>query len=178
MHAQIVADALGVAYEHVDVSEAVRCRESECVQAGDRVVDPGLGAVLDRVGADDQCTDDRLGDHREHLPHHVADDSVGIGQPTLEVAERGEQRQEADPDDDRQLPAVEQHDQGRHDDLPDADDADDVDAGDVDDADVGDADAGDVDDASDADDADSVMPMMLMLVMPVMPWGLPFGFAG
>ena len=88
----------------------------------DRVVDPRLGAVLDRVGADHGGADDRLGDrgqHRAHLPAHHA---VGGGQLALEVAQRQEQGRERHPDHQRELPAVDEHHDRRDQHLPDADD--------------------------------------------------------
>ena len=85
-----------------------------------------LGALLDGVRADDRGADDRLGDRRQHHADLAAYDAVGVGEPALEVAQRQEQRQEADPDHDRQLPAVEQHHHGRDQHLADADDEDDA----------------------------------------------------
>ena len=88
------------------------------------VVDPLLGAVLDRVGADDGGADDRLGDRREQDADLAPDDAVRRGQLALEVAQREEQRREAHPHDERELPAVDQHDHGRDHHLADADDED------------------------------------------------------
>ena len=71
-----------------------------CLVGGDRLVDAVLGAVLDRVGAHDGGADDRLGDRREHDADLAAHHAVGGREPALEVAQREEQRQEADPDHD------------------------------------------------------------------------------
>ena len=86
------------------------------------LVDAGLGAVLDGVGADHRGADDRLGDRGQHHADLAADDAVGVGQLALEVAQRQEQRREADPHDERELPAVEQHHHRRDQHLADADD--------------------------------------------------------
>ena len=106
------------------VSPCARVLAARCRSIGG--VDAVLGAPLDGVGADDGRADDRLGDGREHhadlAPHHA----VRLGELALEVAQRQEQRQEADPDHEGQLPAVVDHHHGRDDDLPDADDRDDA----------------------------------------------------
>ena len=74
--------------------------------------------------ADDRRADDRLGDRGQHDADLAADDAVRRGQLALEVAQREEQRREADPDHDRQLPGVDQHHHGRDQHLADADDED------------------------------------------------------
>ena len=90
----------------------------------DRVVDAGLGAVLDAVRAHDGGTHDRLGDRAEQDPHLVADDGVGRGELLLEPADREEQRGEGQPDHRGELPAVEQHQDRRDQHLADAHDED------------------------------------------------------
>ena len=77
---------------------------------------------LDGVGADDRRADDRLGDRGQHHADLAADDAVGLGELALEVAQRDEERCEADPDHDRELPAVEDHHDGRDQHLAGADD--------------------------------------------------------
>ena len=84
-------------------------------------VDPLLGAVLDGVGADHRGADHGLGDRGEQHADLAAYGAVGRGQLALEVAQRQEQRREGHPDDERQLPAVDEHDHGRDQDLADAD---------------------------------------------------------
>ena len=92
--------------------------------AVDRGVDAYLGAVLDRVGADHGRAHDGLADRAEHDADLAPYDAVGLGQPALEVAQAQEQRQEADPDHQGQLPGVERHHHGGDQDLADADDRD------------------------------------------------------
>ena len=87
-------------------------------------VDARLGAVLDAVGADDGGADDRLGDGAEQHADLVAYDGVGGRQLLLEPADREEQRGERQPDHQRELPAVEDHQHGRDQHLADADDED------------------------------------------------------
>ena len=67
------------------------------------------GARLDAVRADDRRADDGLGDRAEHLADPLADQPVGRLQPRLEEPDREEQRQEADVDEQGQLPGPEQH---------------------------------------------------------------------
>ena len=90
----------------------------------DRGVDAGLGAVLDAVGADHRGADDRLGDRAEQHADLVAYDGVGGRELLLEPADRQEERREAEPHDRGELPAVDQHQHGRDEHLPDADDED------------------------------------------------------
>ena len=136
---QAVEPELDADHDHAGVGQARRDaaqRERERGQplgagagllvAGDRLVDPDLGAVLDRVGADDGGAHDGLGDRGEHDADLAAHHAVGRGELALEVAEGEEQRQEAHPDHDRELPAVEEHHARGHHDLADADDPDDA----------------------------------------------------
>ena len=85
-----------------------------------------LGALLDRVGPDGGRADDRLRDGAQHHADLLADDAVGRGEPALEEAQGQEQRQEADPDHDRQLPAVVGHHQRGDHDLAERHDRDDA----------------------------------------------------
>ena len=100
--------------------EALRAGAGRLVPR-DRLVDPALGARLDRVRPDDGGPHDRLGDRRQQQADLAPYGAVGVGQLALEVPQRQEQRREADPDDDRELPAVDRHDHGGDEHLPDAD---------------------------------------------------------
>jgi hypothetical protein len=87
-------------------------------------VDARLGAVLDAVAAHDRRTHDRLGHRRQQRADLLPDRGIGRRQPPLEVPQAHEQREESQPDHERELPAVDEHDHGRHRDLADAHDRD------------------------------------------------------
>ena len=95
-----------------------RCR----LVGGDGRVDALLGPRLDRVGAHHRGTDHGLGDGGEQRADLASYGRVGGRQLALEVAQAEEERREADPHDQRQLPAVDHHQHGRDQDLADADD--------------------------------------------------------
>ena len=87
----------------------------------DRGVDPVLGALLDRVRPDHLRADHRLGDRGQHVADLRPDHAVRRGHQPLQVLQAGEQRDEADQHDQRELPGVDEHDHGREQHLPDAD---------------------------------------------------------
>jgi hypothetical protein len=70
------------------------------------------GAALHRVGPDHRGTDDGLGHRAEHLADPLADQPERGVQPLLHGSYDEDQRQEAQVDDEGQLPGPEQHQRG------------------------------------------------------------------
>jgi hypothetical protein len=94
--------------------------------AVDGRVQAGRRPCPDAVGAHRRGADDRFGDGGEYVPDPLADDCVRTGQALGEPAHGDRQRDEADQDQQGELPGVDRHDRRGHDQLAQADQAQDT----------------------------------------------------
>src|SRR5207344_3568380 len=87
----------------------------------DCAIETARRPVLDRVGTDHLRTDDGLGYRAEHVTDPLANCGVCAGETALEVSQQQEERNEHEPDEQGELPRIDRHDGGSHDELTDAD---------------------------------------------------------